>query len=173
MFPAVFLDRDGVLNHVFVRDNKPYSPNLFQDFTLYDDVLSSLNILKKSGYLLVVITNQPELVRGGLSISELQKMNDYLLEKLPLNDIFVCSHDNQDLCLCRKPKAGMILKAQTKWQIDLKKSYFIGDTWKDMEVGRAVGCHTILLDRPYNQGVASDFNCKNLADAANYILNSY
>lgn len=167
---AVFLDRDGVLNEVLVRDNLPCSPRSLEEFHLYPGTESELARLKKAGYLLIVITNQPELTRGLLDPKELTKMHQKLLKDFPIDEIFVCPHDNADCCACRKPKPGMLLKAAEKWEIDLKQSFFVGDTVKDLEAGRAVGCTTILLNRFYNEGLKPDFRFPDIGTAVTHIL---
>ncbi|MCK4786559.1 MAG: HAD hydrolase-like protein, partial [Desulfobacteraceae bacterium] len=72
-------------------------------------------------------------------------------------------------CDCRKPKPGMLLDLSKKWGIDLKKSFLIGDNWKDIEAGRAAGCKAILLDKHYNQAIETDFRVKNLGAAVKLI----
>lgn len=166
---AVFLDRDGVLNEVLIRNNLPCSPRTLEEFRLYPGTENHLARLKKEGYLLIVITNQPELARGLLDPKELTKMHQHLLKNLPIDEIFVCPHDNADGCACRKPKPGMLLKAAEKWGVDLKRSFFIGDTVKDLEAGRAAGCSTILLTRFYNEELKPDFRFSDIGAAATHI----
>jgi D-glycero-D-manno-heptose 1,7-bisphosphate phosphatase len=93
-------------------------------------------------------------------------------EEIPLDDVFICPHDDVHQCSCRKPKPGMVLEAARKWNLDLDASYFIGDTWKDMEAAKAAGCRTILLDAVYNQEVHSDFRVRSLLEAVSIIFSS-
>ena len=79
------------------------------------------------------------------------EMNNYLKEEIKLDDIFVCYHDDHDNCKCRKPKSGLLLDAGKKWDINLKKSYMIGDRWKDIEAGKSAGCKTIFIDCNYKE----------------------
>ena len=79
------------------------------------------------------------------------KINSYIKDKLKLDDILVCYHDDSDNCECRKPKPGLLLEASKKWDIDLKKSYMIGDRCKDIEAGKRAGCKTIFIDLNYKE----------------------
>ena len=170
MKAAIFFDRDGVLNKPLVDGPPPQFPRRFEDFHLYEGLAADLQRLKNAGYLLIVITNQPELARGLLNPTELQKMHDYLLTELPLDDLCMCPHDDHHLCSCRKPKPGMLLEAAKKWNLDLKKSVMIGDTWKDMEAGKGAGCTTCLLERIYNQRVEADIKAATMSAAIDKIL---
>ena len=166
---AVFLDRDGVINKVLMVDGKPYAPRTFSEFELIDGVANMLNLFKNMGFLNIVITNQPDVPRGLIQMEELEKMIALMKEELPLDDISVCLHDDHHNCSCRKPKPGMLIETSKKWDIDLKKSYFIGDTWKDMEAGKDAGCKTILIDTSYNKDVESYYRVNNLNEAAQLI----
>ncbi|MBI5050995.1 MAG: HAD-IIIA family hydrolase, partial [Nitrospirae bacterium] len=97
------------------------------------------------------------------------KMHNLLMEKLAIDDIIVCPHDAGDDCRCRKPKAGMLLDGAQKWNIDIKKSFLIGDTWKDIDAGKSAGCKSILIDMPYNKDDAADFRVDNLFSAADLV----
>lgn len=88
-----------------------------------------------------------------------------------VDEVLVCPHDDHDNCDCRKPKPGMLLKSLNKWEIDLSRSYIIGDGWKDMEAGKVVGCTCILFDEVYNKGVECNFLVRSLQEAAELILN--
>lgn len=156
---AIFLDRDGIINKVIIRNGKPSSPRRFEEFRFLPNVKKNLKIFKKMGFLNIIFTNQPDVSRGFLEIEELEKMHKLIAEKLPVDDIKFCPHDDSDNCPCRKPKPGLILQAVKKWSIDLKKSYVIGDSWKDMGAGRAASCQTIMIKRKYNKDL-KDYNFK-------------
>jgi D-glycero-D-manno-heptose 1,7-bisphosphate phosphatase len=160
--PALFLDRDGVLNHVTVRGGKAYSPRRAADFRLYRDAAPVLRRLHREGWLLIVVTNQPDLARGLLPPGELSTMHDQLRSALPVDDIRVCPHDGAEGCACRKPRPGLLLAAAAEWGIDLRSSFLIGDTERDMGAGRAAGVGTLLLRRRYNRGVAADLTLPHL-----------
>ncbi|HHT9125294.1 MAG TPA: D-glycero-alpha-D-manno-heptose-1,7-bisphosphate 7-phosphatase [Candidatus Brocadiia bacterium] len=172
MKKAIFLDRDGVINKVFLSNGKPFSPRRFSEFELIPEVENALNSFKEVGFTNIVITNQPDIARGFLKWEELEKMHSLIRERLSIGDIFVCPHSDKDNCLCRKPKPGALLEAAKKWNVDLKGSFFIGDTWKDTVAGKRAGCKTILINMPYNQGVESDYRIEDLNKAVEIIMDS-
>ena len=86
------------------------------------------------------------------------QMNNYLKDEIKLNDFFVCYHDDHNNCKCRKPKSGLLLDAGKKWDINLKKSYMIGDRWKDIEAGKSAGCKTIFIDCNYKEAKPKNTN---------------
>jgi len=167
---AVFLDRDGVINRVIIKEGKPYSPRKISDFELTDGIKEGLITLREAGFLLIVVTNQPDISRGLMTRGEVDAMNDLIRNELPVDDIVVCPHDDIDKCDCRKPKPGMIVESSRKWGIDIGSSFIIGDTWKDMEAGQTAGCTTIILDAPYNQDVDSNHRIKNILATLKIIL---
>ena len=152
---AVFLDRDGVLNRPILRDGLPYPPLSVAQFELYDGVLQGCVRLKEAGFLLVVVTNQPDVGRGTQTRAQVDEMHEKLLSSLPMLDrIEVCFHgglDHGEPCACRKPRPGMLLAAAAALQIDLRRSYLIGDRWRDMDCARAAGCRAIFIDRGYRE----------------------
>lgn len=170
---AVFLDRDGVLNEAVVRGGKPYPPSTVAELKIFDDAPAALNRLRQEGFLLIVVTNQPDVARGAVNRPALEAINNSLLSKLPLDDIYVCEHDDPDNCSCRKPKPGLLLRAVDKYQIDLNYSYMVGDRWRDIDAGFAAGCRTIWIDRKYNERPPThvpDARVSSLSDAVNWIL---
>ena len=151
MKPAIFLDRDGVINQAMIREGKPYPPRSLDELVVESNVKPALNRLKQLGYLLIGITNQPDVARGQTSRQQVEAIHNFLLKTLPLDEICVCYHDNKDGCHCRKPLPGLILEAAKKWQIRLADSYMIGDRWRDIEAGQAAGCQTIWIDAGYHE----------------------
>lgn len=152
---AVFLDRDGTINkHIGFLKN-------IQDFVLIEGVSEAIKKINKSGYLAIVITNQPVIARGEVTLEELQeihnKMETLLGEKgTYIDDIFFCPHhphkgfegerpEYKIDCECRKPKPGMILKAAEKYNIDLTQSWMVGDSKNDVEAGLNAGCNVALI----------------------------
>jgi len=148
---AIFLDRDGVINKVIIRNGKPSSPRKLEEFEIFPNVKKCLEAFKEMGFLNIVFTSQPDISRGNLKIEDLEKMHKLILETLPVDDIKFCPHDDIDNCFCRKPKPGLILEASKEWSVDLKKSWVIGDRWKDIEAGKAAGCKTIMMRKKYNK----------------------
>ena len=149
MRKAIFLDRDGVINKTFIKNGLPYSPPTFELLEILPGVKESILRLKKLNFVCLVVTNQPDVPRGKIEKKAVIKMNNYIKYEIKLDDIFVCYHDDHDNCKCRKPKSGLLLEASKKWDIDLKKSYMIGDRWKDIEAGKRAGCKTIFIDCNY------------------------
>jgi D-sedoheptulose 7-phosphate isomerase len=173
--PAVFLDRDGVLNRAAVRDGKPYSPAGVQELDLLPQVASSLLDLKSHGFALIVITNQPDVARGRQPRAAVEAIHQELLSTLPIDDIFVCYHDDADGCDCRKPLPGLLFEAQRKHNIDLARSFFVGDRWRDIDAGHAAGCKTVLIDYGYKERAPSqppDATVRSLREAADWIIAS-
>ena len=169
---AVFLDRDGVLNKAIVRDGKPYPPASLAEFEFLPHVKEVLPQLKSAGYLLIVVTNQPDVGRGTQHKSVVEEMHDLLKRELPLDAIYVCYHGYDGECDCRKPKPGMLIEAAKKYDIDLKQSYMIGDRVKDVDAGYAGRCHTIFIEYGYCEPLNTipDFTTDNLQNAATWIL---
>lgn len=167
---AVFLDRDGVLVETLVRDNRAFAPVSLDEFRLAKDAGLHVGRLAEAGLLPIVVTNQPEVARGLIVPGVLDEMNERLRKAVPVEDIFVCVHDSKDGCECRKPKPGMLLAAAEKWDIDLKRSFVVGDRWSDVEAGRAVGCYTILIERSYSGQARPDERVSDLASAVDLVL---
>lgn len=148
---AIFLDRDGVLNQALIRDGKPYPPAGLQEFCLIAGVKEALNALKKAGFLLICVTNQPDVARGTQNQETVEAMHQILRSILPLDDIFVCYHDNHDNCPCRKPRPGMLTEAAARHHINLNASFLIGDRWRDIAAGFNGGCRTVFIDYGYSE----------------------
>jgi D-glycero-D-manno-heptose 1,7-bisphosphate phosphatase len=170
-YRAVFLDRDGVINQIILRKGKVCSPRTLGEFCWEEGVREALQRLKENGFLLIVVTNQPDVARRRMPRAALRAMTDRIYATLPVDAVFVCPHDDHHRCDCRKPKPGMLFKAGQTWNIDYRRSYMVGDSWKDMQAGETAGCRTILLDRFYNPEVKSHYRVANLADAVRVILN--
>ena len=153
---AVFLDRDGVLNEVDVRDGTPHPPSGVEQLRLLPGVVKACYRLRELGFALVVVTNQPDIARGKQTRDEVDRMHDALRVRLPLDDIVVCAHDDVDDCQCRKPRPGMILDAATRLDLDLADSVCIGDRWRDVEAGKRAGVMTIFVDRGYGERRPAD-----------------
>jgi D-glycero-D-manno-heptose 1,7-bisphosphate phosphatase len=171
---AVFLDRDGVINRALERDGKPYPPARLEDFEILPDVPESCARLKASGYLLIVVTNQPDVGRGTLPQGTVEAIHAFMRGQLPLDRVEVCFHPGMGKsdCNCRKPKPGMLLRAAQELGIDLARSWMIGDRWRDIDCGHAAGCHTIFIDRGYAEALHQqpDFRAASLADGVDMIL---
>lgn len=172
MKPAVFLDRDGVINANLERNGRPVAPTVLAEFHLLPGVVESVQRLRQRGYLIVVITNQPDVADGRTTRSTVEAMHDLIRSKLAVDDIKVCFHNDLADCACRKPKPGMILDAAAEHGIDLTRSYVVGDRWRDIEAGRAAGCMTVFIDYGYKQDGTHfpDRVVKSLPEATTLIL---
>ena len=101
-------------------------------------------------------------------------MHLFLKNKLPLDDIYVCWHGKDGDCDCRKPLPGMLFKAAMDWNIDLEKSFLVGDRWKDIDAGESAGCKTVFIDYGYNEILRNepDFQTNSILTASQWILNT-
>ena len=154
---AIFLDRDGTLNRYV-----GFLTNI-DDMELIDGAAEAVRLINESGYLAIVVTNQPVIARGDISEEELQEIHNKMETLLGhegayVDDIFYCPHhpdsgydgerkEYKKDCACRKPKPGMLLQAAEKYHIDLQQSWMIGDSENDMEAGRAAGCRVAYLGK--------------------------
>jgi D-glycero-D-manno-heptose 1,7-bisphosphate phosphatase len=152
---AVFLDRDGVINQAILRDGKPYPPSGVEELKIVEGVTEALRDLKQAGFLLIVVTNQPDIARGTQGTAAVETIHQALRETLPLDDFFVCAHDDSDHCDCRKPLPGLLLRAAAKYGIDMSRSFMIGDRWRDVDAGASAGCATVWIDYGYSEKLAA------------------
>ena len=161
--PAVFVDRDGVINEIAWNEDIEQldSPLKTEDFRFLPKVVEALKSAKEKGYYIFVVTNQPSAAKGKTSLANLYDINTYMIDALSkegvdVDDIYMCPHYTKELpmtkekfliknCDCRKPKPGLIYRALKKYNIDLSRSYMIGDSCTDVMAGNAVGLKTIFL----------------------------
>lgn len=146
MNKAVFFDRDGVIN----RERGEYTWRM-EDFAINESVFEFMAFAQKKGYLLIVISNQGGIQRGVYTLNDVEILHQYLrieLKKygIELTDIYICPHhDKTERCFCRKPQSIMLEKAIARFNIDTKKSFFFGDSARDIEAGTKAGVKSILL----------------------------
>lgn len=170
--PAVFLDRDGVLNRTVIRNGKIVPPASLDEFEILPGVPEALARLKGAGYWLIVTTNQPDVARGFTTKAIVTAIHDFMTRTLPVDEIRVCFHDDADRCECRKPKPGLLIDPPL---YDVAASVMVGDRWRDVEAGRAAGCRaTILVDYGYDEAIPNepDLRVTSLTEAADWILNT-
>ena len=171
---AVFLDRDGVINRSLVRNGLPFAPTALEDFAILPEAPEACRRLKQAGFLLIVVTNQPEVGRGTMQKEIVEAMHAKMLREVPIDRVEVCYHPGhgQSNCDCRKPKPGLLTNAARELGIDLMQSWMVGDRWRDIDCGHTAGCRTIFIDRGYAENLkqAPDFRVKDLREAANIIL---
>ena len=178
-YPAVFLDRDGVIN-----EEVGYL-NHISRLRLISGVAEALKMLKQAGFKLIVITNQSGVARGYFPFSLVEEVHKEIQRRLrrkgvQLDDFFVCLHGPDDGCNCRKPKPGLVLEAVEKHGISLEKSYVIGDKAVDIELAQNLGIKGILVLTGYGRGeleyviprkgIKPYFVAKDLKEAARFIL---
>ena len=172
--PAVFLDRDGVIVIPEFRDRRSYAPRRLEDFRLYPEAAGSLARLKRAGFLLAVVTNQPDVGNGLTARAQVEAMHELMTRTLPLDTVQVCFHRREDGCECRKPRPGMLLAAAAELGIDLPQSFMVGDRDSDVAAGRAAGCSTVFVDLGYAEPApqAPDFVVSSIAEAAERIISA-
>ena len=172
---AVFLDRDGVLNRSIVREGKPYPPVNTEELEILPGVKEALQRLHNANYLLIVVTNQPDVARGAAKMEDVERMNNLLSSYLPIDVFKTCYHDDADQCSCRKPLPGSLLAAANEHEIDLSKSFMVGDRWRDIEAGANAGCKTFFINYRYDEKRpdAPDFIVSSLLEAEKIILGEF
>ena len=171
---AVFLDRDGIINRAITRDGLPFPPMSLGDFEILPGVPEACAKLKAAGFLLVVVTNQPDVGRGIVPRELVEVMNAQMQKVINLDRIEICFHPGRGAsdCDCRKPKPGMLLNAAKALAIDLAQSWMVGDRWRDVDCGHAAGCRTIFIEGNYAEKLRQkpDFSARHLGAAADIIL---
>ncbi len=170
MKAAVFIERDGVLNHVRVAGRSQMPPLRLEEFHLREDVREPLEELKAAGYLVLVTTNQPNVARGLLSRRELDLMHDMLRRALPVDGVMLCPHEESDRCNCRKPGAGLFTEAAFRWHLDMERSFVISDKWQDAAAAFVAGCTSVLIRSPWNGTGHHDVLVNSLDDACQKVL---
>lgn len=157
---AVFLDRDGVINAAVWNpaEGKLDTPYRLEDFRLLPGVAQAMRSIGEMGFLTVVVSNQPGVAKGKCGLELLDAINRRMLASLAeegvrLSGIYYCLHHPEAVvpalrmrCDCRKPKPGLLLRAARELDIELTRSYMVGDQPMDVEAGLAAGCSTVLLD---------------------------
>ena len=170
---AIFLDRDGVVVVPEFRDGRSYAPRSLETFCLYDDAPASIQRLKDAGFIVVVVTNQPDVGEGLVDLEVIEMMHNQLSKLVPIDDIEMCYHTKQDGCRRRKPLPGMLEDAVKKWDIDVSASFMVGDRLADIQAGQAAGCRTVYIDRGYTAEPlveGCDARSLHLGDAVAWIL---
>ncbi len=170
--PAVFLDRDGVLNRSDVRDGKPYAPRRLRDFRLLPGAAAAVGLLRDAGFFVGVVTNQPDIGNGLVDPAEVAAMNDRVRARIPVDDLRMCPHRREDGCACRKPRPGMLLDMARQAGLDLSRSVMVGDRGGDILAGQAAGCYTVLVRRGYREplNAVADAVAASLPAAVRHIL---
>jgi len=167
---AVFLDRDGVLNR---PPPEGWYVTAVADLVLLPGAADAIARLNHAGFVVLVVTNQRCIARGIISAETVAEIHERLLRDIQANTgridrIYVCPHDDNEACDCRKPKPGMLRRAEREFELDLPNCWMVGDQESDVQAGRRAGCRTIRV----NPTGHSDANyvCRSLPEAVNIIL---
>lgn len=178
--PAIFLDRDGVVN-----EEVGYVTSIAQ-LKIYPFAVKAIQILKSNGWKCIIISNQSAVAKGLVTEKKLRLINRKVFEQLAVDDIYYCPHyppENEEIlpynvyCDCRKPNPGLILNAAKEHNIDLKRSFMVGDRATDILAGKNAGLKTVLLCTGYGpqnleQDVKPDYIFANLMEFTNFLVGS-
>lgn len=179
---VIFLDRDGVINRYpgfgdYVKD--------YKEFHFLEGAKEALKKLKENGYSIYIISNQAGVAKNIYSKEKLKDITKKMLKEIEesggkIKGVFYCTHREEDNCLCRKPKIGLIQRAIKGKKVSLKNTYFIGDSLRDIETGRNAGCKTILVlsgetkeEDVKKFPIKPDLIAKDLLEATHIILKTY
>jgi D-glycero-D-manno-heptose 1,7-bisphosphate phosphatase len=172
---AVFLDRDGVINEVNLKNNRPFPPAKLTELRVLPGVSGALEKLRNRDFEIVVITNQPDIARGFANKAHVDEINNALTGLLDIKYFYVCAHDDGDNCDCRKPKPGLITRAAADLRINLAESFVVGDRWRDISAGQAAGCTCFFIDYSYDEipPTAPYLSVKSLSEAVELIVREF
>lgn len=151
--PAVFLDRDGVLNRSVVRDGKPYPPQTLDELEVMPGAADAVRQLKQAGFVTVIVTNQPDVAKGTQTRDVVDAINARVMTETGVEHLYVCWCVEGDDCDCYKPKPGMLLEAAKALGLDLSMSFMVGDRWRDVGAGVNAGCRTIFINYDYSESM--------------------
>ena len=145
MFPAIFLDRDGV-----IIENRPNYVRSWADVVIYPQALEALVALRDTPYKIIIVTNQSAVGRGIISLETANRINEQLVRVIEerngrIDATYLCPHTLWEGCACRKPQPGLLLRAAQEHNLDLSRSVMIGDALTDLEAGLAAGFAEVIL----------------------------
>ena len=179
MFPAIFLDRDGV-----VIENRADYVREWSHVTILPNAIDALSGFHLEGFKVIIVTNQSAVGRGMLTLQDAQRINERLVKTIKelggwVDGVFMCPHKPEDNCVCRKPQPGLLLQAARESSIDLGTSWMVGDAWTDLLAGQAAGvAGTIMvrtgrgasqLDQTQPNEIRPFVICDDIFDAFNHI----
>jgi D-sedoheptulose 7-phosphate isomerase len=166
----VFLDRDGVLVRAYVDAGIPRPPRTTAEFEILPGVAGAVARLRAVGLVPVVVTNQPDVVRGLTTRALVEEFHARLAAELGLTHVYTCYHEARDGCACRKPRPGLLRQAARDLNLGLADSFMVGDRRGDVEAGQQAGCATLLIRRPYSGEAQADAEVPDLPAAADWIV---
>jgi D-glycero-D-manno-heptose 1,7-bisphosphate phosphatase len=169
---TVFFDRDGVILKVVIENGVPRPPQSVAEYEersgMMPGVREAILAVQKAGFLAILATNQPDIHYGEITKEDFGFIQGKVAA-LPFDDIFICFHGREEGCACKKPKPGMLLEAAKKWNIDLSRSFMVGDSAADVGAARAAGCKSVLVNASYNTVVVSDIRIHSLTELSRVI----
>jgi len=166
MNKALFLDRDGIINYTVSDGRTSRPPKHIKEVRIMYGIETVLIYAIQEGFFPIVVTNQPDVARGNQKIEVIEEINTYIKGKLPIIDFFTCIHDNQDNCVCRKPKSGLLHFAAQRYNIELWKSFMVGDRNQDILAGNNAGCKTIYVN---DEGIKNNLATFSISSVYNII----
>ena len=169
MNKALFLDRDGIVNYTVSDGGASRPPRDITELRIVLGIEMILIYAIQQGFLPIVVTNQPDVARGNQKREVVEEINSYIKSKLPILDIFTCFHDDQDNCICRKPKSGLLHLASQKYNIELWKSFMVGDRNKDIIAGNNAGCKTIYVNNEGTKNSIASFSVREIYEVIDII----
>jgi D-glycero-D-manno-heptose 1,7-bisphosphate phosphatase len=173
---ALFLDRDGILDElVFYESSGEWeAPRRVEDLRMIDGVGEPLQRFVDAGWLLFVVTNQPDHAKGKASLEDLHAVHDAVVAGLPITRSYVCFHHPDDRCVCRKPSPYFLQEAAREFDVDLAQSWMVGDQDSDLACGRAAGCKVALIEHRGSEhkrgAVEPDLRVGDLSELASAVL---
>ena len=166
---AIFFDRDGVVNKLVARDGGLYSPRVLKDFVFYDDIKPCIDYLIEKNFLIFIISNQPDISRGKMTIKELEKIDLVINKKLSIDEIYYSFESEFTINGTKKPSPKMLFEAREKWKIDFSKSFFVGDSIADRDCAKNANLSFILVSRSHNKELNYSVKINTLNDLKNII----
>ncbi len=172
MRPAIFLDRDGVLNRAIVREGRPYSPRCIEEFEVLSEAPEACRRLQEAGFLLIVVTNQPDVARDCNPSSRRRQCTRRFVRAYRSTTYGFASTIRRIDADVASRRRGMLIDAAKDWNVDFSKSFIIGDRSADIEAGHAVACRPVLIDRGYEEPlrIEADYRAGSLTEAVDWIL---
>lgn len=175
MTRALFLDRDGILDELVLYEDWE-APRRLEDLRMVEGISEPLQRFVDAGWLLFIVTNQPNVAKGKANREEVEAVNEAVVSALhvPVAKSYICFHQAEDRCGCRKPSPYFLHVAQREFDLDLAESWMVGDQDSDLLCGRAAGCRVALIEHhgsAHKRGkVEPDLRVRDLEELANALI---
>tara|TARA_B100000780_G_scaffold272260_1_gene234222 strand:+ start:310 stop:822 length:513 start_codon:yes stop_codon:yes gene_type:complete len=163
-YKNIFLDRDGIINNIVLRERVISSPRSLKEFKLREDFINFANNVNKKAHNFFICTNQPDIARKLLKLDDLHEMHKVIEKYLDFSEILYCSHDDSEGCNCRKPKPGMINLIIDKHELKKEECVMIGDSKKDILSAKSAKIDAYYMNTTYNASYKHTHNFNNLMD---------